>query len=57
MQMEVELIRMQVEYHEDGKFQSHDLTLWPKISKMFPNNLPKMQENANINWVTHSKLN
>jgi hypothetical protein len=55
--VEVKLIKMQVEYHEDGKFQSHNLTLWPRISKMFLDNLPKMQENANIDWATHSKFN
>ncbi len=47
---------MQVEYHKDGRFQSHDLTSWPKISEMFLNNLPKMEENANIDWVMHPKL-
>jgi hypothetical protein len=40
--MEAKLIRMQAEYLEDGRFQSHGLTSWPKISKMFHDNLPKM---------------
>ncbi len=44
-------------YHEDGRFQSHSLTSWLKISKMFLDNLPKMQENASIDWVTHPKVN
>ncbi len=47
-QMEVELVRTQAEYCEDGRFQSHNLTSWPKISEMFPNNLSKIVENANI---------
>jgi hypothetical protein len=48
---------MQVEYREDGKFRSHDLTSWPMISEMFLNNLLKMQENGNIDWATHRELN
>jgi hypothetical protein len=56
MQMEAELVKMHVKYCEDGKFQSHDLTLWPRISEMFSNNLSKMAENASIDWATHPKL-
>jgi hypothetical protein len=55
--MEVNLVRMQAEYHEDGKFQSHNLTSWPRISEMFLNNLPKMMNNASINWVMHPEFN
>jgi hypothetical protein len=51
--MEVKFIRMQAEYRENGRFKSHNLTSWPKISEMFPNNLPKMTKNENINWVMH----
>jgi len=46
--MEVEFIRMQTKYHEDGRFRSHDLTSWPRICMMFLNNLPKMAKNASI---------
>jgi hypothetical protein len=56
MQMEAELVKMHVKYCEDGKFQSHDLTLWPRISEMFSNNLSKMAKNASIDWATHPKL-
>jgi hypothetical protein len=40
--MEVELVRKQAEYHENGKFQSHGLTSWAMISEMFSDNLPGM---------------
>jgi hypothetical protein len=43
--MEAKLIKIQAEYHENGKFQSYGLTSWPKIFEMFPNNLSKMQKN------------
>jgi hypothetical protein len=56
MQMEAEFIKMQAEYCENGRFQSHNLTSWPRISKMFLDNLPKMVENVSIDWVTHFKL-
>jgi hypothetical protein len=56
-QLEVEIIRMQAECHEDGRFQSHGLTSWPKISKIFLDNLLKMLENVSVNWATHPKLN
>jgi len=56
MQMDSDLVRMHVKYREDGRFQSHDLTSWSRISEMFPHNLPKMAENASIDWVTHPKL-
>jgi hypothetical protein len=52
-QMEAKLIKMQAEYCEDGRFQSHNLTSWPKISKMFFDDLPKMAKNASIDWATH----
>jgi hypothetical protein len=55
--MEVELVRMQVEYCDDGRFQSYGLTSWPRISKMFFDNLPKMVKNASIDWATHLELN
>jgi hypothetical protein len=51
-----EACKMQAKYHEDGKFQSHGLTSWPRIFKMFPNSLLKFQDNANIKWVTHLEL-
>jgi hypothetical protein len=54
--MEAKLIRMQVEYREDGRFQSHSLTSWPRISKMFLDNLAEMVENENIDSVTHPEL-
>jgi hypothetical protein len=47
--MEVELIKMQVEYRENGRFQSHGLTSWPRIFEMIFDNLPKMVENVSIN--------
>jgi hypothetical protein len=56
MQMEAKLVRLQAKYCEDGRFQSHSLTPWLKIFEMFPDNLPKMQENAIIDWVTHPKV-
>ncbi len=34
----------------------HDLTPWPRISEVFPNNLFKMVENVSIDWVKHPKL-
>jgi hypothetical protein len=46
--MEAECVRMQTKYCEDERFQSHSLTSWPKIFKMFPDNLPKMPENVSI---------
>jgi hypothetical protein len=55
--MEVKLVRMQAKYYEDGRFRSHGLTSWLRISKMFPDNLPKMAENANIDGATHLELN
>jgi hypothetical protein len=51
--MEAKLIRMQAEYREDGRFRSHGLTSWPRISEMFPDSLPNMQENASIECTTH----
>jgi hypothetical protein len=54
--MEAKLVRLQAKYHEDGKFQSHGLTSWLRISEMFPDNLPRMQKNASIDWVTHPKV-
>jgi hypothetical protein len=57
MQMEAQFVRMQAKYREDERFRSHNLTLWPRISEMFPNNLPNMQENASIEWGTHFELN
>jgi hypothetical protein len=54
-QMEVELVKMQAEYYEDGRFWLHDLTSWPKISKIFLNNLSKMAKNVSIDSVTHPK--
>jgi hypothetical protein len=54
--MEAKLIRLQAKYQEDGRFQSHGLTSWLRISEMFLDNLPKMQENASIDWVTHPKV-
>jgi hypothetical protein len=56
MQMEAKLIKMQVEYREEGRFRSHGLTSWPRISEMFPDSLPNMQENASIEWATHFEL-
>jgi hypothetical protein len=50
-QMEAKLIKMQAEYCEDGRFQSHNLTSWPMISEMFLDNLRKMAENVNIDYV------
>jgi hypothetical protein len=47
---------MQAKYHEDGKFQSHGLTSWPKIFEMYPDSLLKFQENASIKWVRHPSL-
>jgi hypothetical protein len=47
---------MQAKYHEDGKFQSHGLTSWPKIFEMYPDSLLKFQENASIKWVRHPKF-
>jgi hypothetical protein len=35
---------------------AHDLTSWLGIFEMFPDNLQKMHENANIDWVTHLEL-
>jgi hypothetical protein len=32
--MEVKLVRMQAKYREDGRFQSHGLTSWPRISEI-----------------------
>ncbi len=43
--MEVELVIMQAKYCEDGRFQSHSLTSWLRISEMFPDNLPKISKN------------
>lgn len=54
--MEAKLIRMQLEYHEDGRFRSHGLTSWPRIFEMFLDNFSNMQENASIEWVTHFEL-
>jgi hypothetical protein len=54
--MEVELVRMQAKYHEDGRFRSHGLTSWPRIFEMFLNSLLKFQENVSIGWVTHPKF-
>jgi hypothetical protein len=50
--MEAEFVKMQAEYYENGRFQSHNLTSWLRISKMFP----EMVENVNIDWVTHLEL-
>jgi hypothetical protein len=47
-QMEVKFIKIQVEYHEDGRFQSHGLPSWPRKYKMFLNSLPKMHETGNV---------
>jgi hypothetical protein len=50
--MEAKLVKMQAEYRENGRFLSHSSTSWPRISKMFPYNLPnlpKMAKNASIN--------
>jgi hypothetical protein len=55
-QMEMKLVKMQVKYREDGRFQSHNLTSWPKISEMFFNNLPKIVKNTSIDWVMHPEL-
>jgi hypothetical protein len=54
--MEMEFVRMQAEYCENGRFQSHSLTSWLKMFEMFLDNLPKMVENVSIDWVTHPKL-
>jgi hypothetical protein len=54
--MEAKLIRLQAKYYEDGRFQSHGLTSWLRIFEMFFDNLPRMQENASIDWVKHPKL-
>jgi hypothetical protein len=35
-------MHIQVEYHDDQKFQSHDLTSWLRISKMILDNIWKM---------------
>ncbi len=56
MQMEAEFIKMQVGYYEDGRFRLHGLTSWPKKFEMFLDSLLKMQENANIEWASHAKL-
>jgi hypothetical protein len=54
--MEVEFIKMQVGYYENGRFQSHGLTSSPKKFKMFLDSLLKMQENAGIEWASYPKL-
>jgi hypothetical protein len=51
--MEVELMCTKVEYCDDQKFQSHNLTSSPRIFEVFPDNLPKMQDTENINWSMH----
>ncbi len=56
MEMETNLVHIQVEYHDDRKFQSHGLTSWPKIFEMFSNNLPKMQDIECVDWPMHLKL-
>jgi hypothetical protein len=63
-QIEAKLTRMQEKYHENGRFQSHHdrnfrktRTSWHRIFEMFPENLPKMQENSSIDWATHLELN
>jgi len=35
MMIKKELVRIQMEYHENGKFQSHGLTSWPRYPKCF----------------------
>ncbi len=52
-QMKAKRVRMQAQYHEDERFQSHGLTSWPHISEMFLDNLTKMAKNASIDWATH----
>jgi hypothetical protein len=36
MQVEAKIVRLQAKHHEDGRFQSHGLTSWLRISEMFP---------------------
>jgi hypothetical protein len=35
MPMEEELVKIQMEYHENGKFQLHGLTSWPRYPNVF----------------------
>ncbi len=48
MQMEAKLVKMQIQYYEDERFQSHGLTSWLNISKM--------AENVNVDWAMHPKF-
>jgi hypothetical protein len=54
--MEVDFIWIQVGYCEDGKFESHSLTSWPRISNFFVNSLLKLQQIKNLDWPTHLEL-
>jgi len=47
---------IEAKYCDDQKFQSHDFTSWPRIFEMFLDNLPKMQDTKNMNWLMHLEL-
>jgi len=41
--MEAKLVKMQVEYYEDGRFQSHSLTFGPRYLRCFLKIYPRWQ--------------
>jgi hypothetical protein len=42
--------------HDNEKFRSHSLKSWPKISKMFLDNLLKLHNIKNVDWPTHPDI-
>jgi len=52
--MEAKLVKMQTKYCENGRITWFDV-MGHDIRDFF-DNLPKMQDNANIDWRTHPKF-